>query len=410
MDAAPIPDAAVLVDAAGRIAAVGPDRDVPAPEGAERLDLGRAVLLPGLINSHTHLELTGFEAAAPEAGFPEWIRRIRALKEARTAEEYRAAARRGIADCWAAGVTTIAETGDSGAVFAALVEMGASGIVYQEVFGPHPAQLDESLAALRARVASMRSLSAGRARLGVSPHAPYTVSGPLYRAVAGLAREQGLPLAVHLAESRAETELVAAGEGPFAVAWRSRGIPLPSGVDGKGFRSPVAYLDSLGVLGPETLCIHAVQVDARDIECLAGRGVSVAHCPRSNRRHGHGDAPLAELQRAGIRIGVGTDSVASIGRLDLLAEARAARELGGLSATGALGLVTSGAARALGLETETGTLTTGKWADVVAFEIGEGGRDSPEAAVLAAAPGDAVLTLSGGRVVHRREATKPPPT
>jgi 5-methylthioadenosine/S-adenosylhomocysteine deaminase len=410
MDAAPIPDAAVLVDAAGRVAAVGPDSQVPAPGGVERIELGRAVLLPGLINTHTHLELTGFEDAAPETGFPEWIRRIRALKAARSPDEYLAAARRGIADCWAAGVTTIAETGDSGAVFAALVEMDASGIVYQEVFGPHPDQLDESLSGLRTRLDAMRSSATGRARLGVSPHAPYTVSGPLYRAVAALAREEGLPIAVHLAESQAETDLVTGGTGAFAAAWRARGIPLPGEVGGRAFRSPVAYLDALGVLGPGTLCIHAVRVDAEDIACLAGHGVAVAHCPLSNRRHRHGDAPLAALHRAGIRIGAGTDSVASIGRLDLLAEVRAARLLGGLSASEGLGLVTDGAARALGLETETGTITPGKWADLVAIEVGTGGRDTPEEAILRASPRDTVLTLSGGRVVYRRGEDNPPPT
>jgi 5-methylthioadenosine/S-adenosylhomocysteine deaminase len=410
MDAAPIPDAAVLVDGMGRIAAIGPDRDVPAPQGIEQLDLGRAVLLPGLVNTHTHLELTGFEDAAPEAGFPEWIRRIRAIKAARTPEEYLAAARRGIAECWAAGVTTIAETGDTGAVFAGLIEMGASGIVYQEVFGPHPAQCEESMAGLRAQVGSMRTRATGRVRVGVSPHAPYTVSGPLYQAVAGWAREERLPVAVHLAESRAETELVTSGAGAFAVAWRARGIPLPAEAGAGDFRSPVAYLDSLGVLGPETLCIHTVQIDAPDIDCLAARGVAVAHCPLSNRRHGHGDAPLAALHRAGVRLGAGTDSVASVGRLDLLAEARAARGLAGLSAAQALGLVTMGAARALGLEAETGTLTRGKWADVVAVEVARAGGDGPEEAVLAASPADTVLTMSGGRVVYRRGPTNPPAT
>jgi cytosine/adenosine deaminase-related metal-dependent hydrolase len=410
MDAAPIPDAAILVDGAGRIAAIGPERDVPAPEGIEQLDLGPAVLLPGLINTHTHLELTGFEDAAPEAGFPEWIRRIRAIKAERTPEAYLAAARRGIAECWAAGVTTMAETGDTGAVFAALVEMGASGIVYQEVFGPHPAQRDESMAGLRTRVGAMRARSTGRVRVGVSPHAPYTVSGPLYRAVAGWAREEGLPIAVHLAESRAETELVTGGAGAFAVAWQTRGIPLPAEAGIGDFRSPVAYLDSLGVLGPETLCIHTVQVDAPDIDCLAARGVAVAHCPLSNRRHGHGDAPLAALDRAGVRIGAGTDSVASVGRLDLLAEARAARGLTGWSAARALGLVTIGAARALGLEAETGTLAVGKWADVTAIEAGRPGGHGPEEAVLGASPGDTVLTISGGRVVYRRGQAVPPPT
>jgi cytosine/adenosine deaminase-related metal-dependent hydrolase len=427
IDQPPIPDAAVLIGPEGRIVAVGPDAVVLRPDGVESLELGTAVLLPGLVNAHTHLELTGFEDAAPQPGFRDWIVAIRGLMAARSPIEFLEAARRGVRDCWAAGVTTIADTGDSGAVPRALAELGGSGIAYHEVFGPDPAQLGTSVSGLRHQMRELAPFAAGRVRLGVSPHAPYTVSGPLYAEVAAWAAAQGFPIAVHIAESREETEFVSRGTGPFAEAWKAREIPLldhpshqpssrppvrpstgqESGRSAVPPTSPTDWLDGHGVLGPGTLCIHAVQVDARDIERLALRAVAVAHCPLSNRRHGHGAAPLAELRRAGLRVGIGTDSVASVGRLDLLAEARAARDLAGLSEAEALELCTRDGGRALGLDSEIGSLTPGKWGDVIALcppAVQPSGRPAvpPFGLALASTPEDVVLTVLGGRIVHRR--------
>ncbi len=412
VDAPPIHDAAILIDADGRIAAVGADGDIPAPFDALNLDLGTATLLPGLVNTHTHLELTGMADQAPDDAFRDWIQTIRWIKEARTPEDFLAAARRGVWDCWAGGVTTIADTGDSGSVVRALSELGGSGIVYQEVFGPHPDSLDESMRALERRVEQLGAFCGGRVQLGVSPHAPYTVSGPLYSKAAAWARERELPIAVHVAESREESEFVTRRTGPFAEAWEERGIPLLNDPSHQSPvpspQSPVQWLDSHGVLGPDTLCIHAIQLSPADIDLLARRSVSVAHCPLSNARHGHGAAPLAALRRAGIRVGLGTDSVASVGRLDLFSEARAARALGALSADEAVALCTLDGARALGLESEIGTLTAGKWGDVIAVATGgtPGGSSASAAdAVLAAGPESIRLTVLGGRVVHQKVAT-----
>ena len=143
---------ALLIGADGRIAAVGPEAAVPRPADAVAEDFGDALLLPGLINTHTHLELTGLDGGEPELEFGAWIRRVREMKAARPPEAFLAAARRGLADCWAAGVTTVADTGDSGAVIEALAEAGGSGIAYQEVFGPHPDQRDASLRGLQEAV------------------------------------------------------------------------------------------------------------------------------------------------------------------------------------------------------------------------------------------------------------------
>jgi cytosine/adenosine deaminase-related metal-dependent hydrolase len=394
----PIEHGVLLIGSDGRILDVGPDAAVPrlADTLAERFD--DAVILPGLINTHTHLELTGFEDRVPQREFTAWIRRLRELKTTRSSGEYVEAARRGLASCFASGVTTVADTGDSGAAIQVLVEGGGSGIAYQEVFGPHPAQTDESLAALRARVDELRPLATDRVRIGVSPHAPYTVSGRLFQAVSDWARSEQLPMAVHAAESPAESELLLRGAGPFAEAWHARGIPLPSSAG----RTPIQWLAEHGVLSEQTLCIHAVQLDGADIGRLADSGAAVTHCPLSNRAHGHGDAPLAALLESGIRVGLGTDSVVSVGRLDLLAEARAAGGLAPtLDADDLIELCTLSGARALGLDTHTGSLLPGKWADCVVVRIPANTGGTPAEQALGSGPHDVLRTYVGGKEVYR---------
>ena len=378
--APPIEDGAVLVGDDGKIAAVGPHARIPHPPGAESLEFRDAALVPGLVNTHTHLELTHLAGRNPEQSFPRWIRRIRTMKEETRPEEFDGAAEQGVRDCWAQGVTCVADTGDSGAALRALFRLGGRGIAYHEVFGPDPAQLDSSVAGLKQKIHELRRFTSFAAALGVSPHAPYTVSAPLYRAVAQYALRDGLPLAVHLAESKEETAFVRDGAGPFAAAWGDRGIP----VEAHGV-SPVQLLHSLGVLRLGTLCIHTVQLDAQDIVTLAATRVGVAHCPLSNRAHGHGTAPLAELRKAGVPVGLGTDSVVSVGALDLWAEARAA----GLEGEDALRMLTLEGARALCLERVVGSLDVGKQGDLAVL------TDYPTNRLTT------LLTVVSGRIVHR---------
>jgi 5-methylthioadenosine/S-adenosylhomocysteine deaminase len=379
--APPLDDGAVLVGSDGCIAAVGPHSRVPSPPAAELLEYRDAVLVPGLINCHTHLELTHLVGQNREADFTRWIRRVRELKHETPAEQFLAAARQGVRDGWARGVTCVADTGDSGAPLRALAELGGRGIYYQEVFGPDPAQVEESIAGLRAAVDLLRGYASTRLRVGISPHAPYTVSAPLYRAVADYARSEHLPIALHLAESHAETELIRDGAGPFADALARRGITFEAQQ-----ASPVDYLHRLGVLR-EALCIHCVQIDARDIGLLKTANAAVAHCPRSNRAHHHGTAPLAALRTAGVPTGLGTDSVVSVGDLDLWAEAGAA----GLDEEDALRMLTIEGARALGWDSEIGSLEVGKAGDLAVLE----GRGRSTA----------LLTCVAGTVVHRAKAT-----
>jgi 5-methylthioadenosine/S-adenosylhomocysteine deaminase len=381
--APPIQDGAVLVGDDGRIAVVGQHRHTPSPTEARQFHFPDAVLTPGLVNCHTHLELTHLAGQNAEQDFTAWIRRVRELKDATAIATFDRAAEQGLRDCWRHGVTTVADTGSTGAAMRALARLDGRGIAYQEVFGPDPSRLDTSLAELDAALAALRPLAGPTRRLGVSPHAPYTVSEPLYRAVALLASDQRLPVALHLAESHAEMLFVRYGTGPFAAAHTARGIPVAAHGS-----SPVRYLAKTGHLTPSTLCIHCVQLDDDDVALLADRGVAVAHCPRSNAAHGHGRAPLAALRARGVRVGLGTDSAVSVGDGDLWAEAEAAR----LSGDEALQALTIDGARALGWENEIGSLEEGKSGDIAVFPSTVFDHPRPSATAL--------LVLLAGRIVH----------
>lgn len=399
MEGPPVEAGAVLIAADGRITAVGPDAQVPTPPGVQTERMEGTVLVPGLVNTHTHLELTGLGEDIREDDFPAWIQRLIALKAGRTPADFLAAARQGIRDCWAAGNTTVADTGDSGAVIEALADLGGSGIAYHEVFGPDPRLAGPALDGATQRLADLKRYVGPRVRIGISPHAPYSVSGPLYASVARFAAERNLPVAVHLAESEAETLLLAQATGGFARAWEARGIPLPA-LPG---RSPVAWLDQHRVLTDRTLCIHAVRLEGDDLDTLSRRRVAIAHCPRSNRRHARRVAPLGEMLRRGLRVGLGTDSVASVSPLDLLEEAREAGVIGGLDAEATLRLATVDGARALGLDGEVGSLVPGKWGDLVSWDLPGAVDASRLAGTLLSLTRSAVRrTVLGGREVYRR--------
>ena len=361
---------ATVVEDAGRIAYVGPRRD--APPGVD-VDLGDVALTPGLVNAHTHLELTVMRGFLEDLEFRSWIFRLtRARREALSPDALFDSACAGIAEGLMAGITTYADTNDSGAPFRALRAMGARGISYQEVFGPDPAQCAESVAGLRVKVEALRLDETSLVRAGVSPHAPYSVSDTLFEATSAYARAESLPIAVHIAESEDESSLVQQALGGWAESHRARGLTV---VPRAG--SPIRLLERTHVLEARPLLIHCVRADADDVRLIARHDCAVAHCPASNAKLGHGIAPLAELLRAGVRVGLGSDSVASNNRMDLLDEARLAILMqrartsspNVVTATEVLELATLGGARALGLESDVGSLDVGKSADLAAFPL-----------------------------------------
>ena len=353
-----------------RIVYAGPASD--APPGDE-VHLGDVILVPGLINAHCHLELTAMRGFLEDLDFRRWILRLTSARQAvLDREALLDSARYGIEEGLRAGITTYADTSDSAVGLQAMRDAAVRGIVYQEVFGPDPAQCAKSIADLREKVAGLRYLETPLVRVGVSPHAPYTVSDDLFKATASLARELGLPVAVHIAESEIESRLVSTASGAFADGLRRRGISVERRAE-----SPIALLDACGVLEAKPLLIHCVRVNAADVERIASSSSSVAHCPVSNAKLGHGVAPLLDLLEAGIPVGLGSDSMASNNRMDLLEEARVAllaqRAAGQLcdapQAADMIELATIAGARALGIDAQVGSLEEGKQADLAAFAI-----------------------------------------
>jgi cytosine/adenosine deaminase-related metal-dependent hydrolase len=402
--ASPIASGTVAVDGE-RIAYVG--SRAGAPPG-EDVDLGNVLLLPGLINAHCHLELTAMRGFLEQLDFGDWILRLATAKRAvlTSLDMLRDAARFGIAEGLRAGVTTYGDTCHSGAVVDALRDCGVRGTMYQEVFGPDPARCDASMAELRDQVAAARTLETPLVRIGISPHAPYTVSDQLYEAATSFALDERLPMALHIAEAEVESLLVEQGRGRFADGLRARGIAVR-----RRAASPVALLDRIGVLEARPLLIHCVRLAGDDLDRIADSGSAVAHCPTANAKLGHGVAPVRELLDAGVRVGLGSDSVASNNRMDVLEDARLAALLqnarlarhDGLTTTEALRLATLGGAMALDLADRVGSLEVGKDADLAAFSLDTARGvpvHEPEAAALyAARGGDAAFVTVAGRVL-----------
>ncbi|MFN0122781.1 MAG: amidohydrolase family protein [Blastocatellia bacterium] len=376
-------------------------------------DFGEAAILPGLVNTHTHLELTALRGRLENLGFHEWIAAlVRYKREQMTEADLLESARAGCREAMRAGVTTVADTAEAMTTLPAMIESGLRGVLYQECFGPAAEQATAALDGLQQKLEThRRTLDAAgatlRIRLGVSPHAPYSVSPIFYRRLAGYAQTEKLDMALHIAESAAETALLRDGTGPFADRLRNRGIAWTA----PGC-SPIAYLERLGVLDNAPLLIHCVAVEGEDITAIAASRSRVAHCPKSNAKLGHGIAPLDTMRYAGIHVGLGSDSVASNNTCDMLEEARfaglaqraAMRDARVLPPDDLLRLMTIDGARALGLDHLTGSLEPGRQADLIAIDLSAPHlrpHEDPVAAVTQSASGrDVIFTMAAGRVLY----------
>jgi cytosine/adenosine deaminase-related metal-dependent hydrolase len=387
---APIERGAVAFEG-GRVVAVGSASDLG--EGERFPD---SVIVPGLVNAHTHLEYAVYAGFGDGQPFGPWLRTHIERKARITADEFLAIARLGAAECLRSGTTTIADASFSGTAAVAASELGLRGIVALEVFGQEAGQADE----VRRRIAELEPLLDSRIRLGVSPHAPYSVSPDLYRAAYAL----GVPVVTHLAESQDEVDYLRDGSGPISAVSEI----APSGL------TPVRHLAAHDLLGPNVLAAHCVKVDADEIALLAEHDVAVAHCPRSNAMLGCGVAPLTALRAAGLRIGLGTDSPASTPSFDLFEEMRAAVLIArgreerpdALAGSEVLELATLGAARALHLEDEIGSLGSGKRADLTVVSLAGSPylpwEDPAAAVVFGGSPDRVLLTLVDGEERYRK--------
>ncbi|HXG76999.1 MAG TPA: amidohydrolase family protein [Gaiellaceae bacterium] len=391
----PIRDGAVAIED-GRIAAVGPASELGVGERHPE-----AVILPGFVNAHSHLEYAVYAGFGDGLPFGPWLSLHVERKRRLELADMEAIARLGAYECLRSGITTVGDASFSGAAALACSALGLRGIVYLEVFGD-ASNLAGRFEPLRERIAGTLSQDV---RLGISPHAPYTCTLDLYAACA----ELGLPIVTHLAESEAETDWLLSGSG----AWRAHADLLVPSLGTTGIRA----LAEAGLLGPSLVAAHCVQADEEEIALLARHDVAVAHCPRSNALLGCGIAPLAALREAGIRVALATDSPASTPSFDMFEELRTAiyaarareRRPDALTAREALELATLGGARALGLADEVGSLRPGKRADLTVLSLAGSPflpwEDPVTATVLGGSPERVVATLVSGRPRYERGGT-----
>lgn len=355
----------------GVIRAVGHGR----PPSGPVTDLGDTAILPGLVNAHTHLELSWLAGRIPPAAvMPAWIRGLMAARRDSPHEDMRrVTAAMALARAREHGTIAFGDISNTLVTAPVLADGGVPSVLFHEVlgFGPHDAGARAADAADR-----VARISGGGMRPGLAPHAPYSVSPQLFGAIARESRARGLPSSVHLGESPEEVEFLMTGGGPFADLLKDLGVWRDDWIaPGTG---PVEYLDGLGVLAPGMLVVHATQLRMDALATIAARGCVIVSCPRSNRWVGAGDPPLDDFYACGATVAFGTDSLASAESLDMFAELAAARRISSATDATLLQSATRGGAIALGLDAEYGRIAPGRRAALLAVRVPAGVNDVEE--------------------------------
>ena len=398
----PIDDGAVEISG-NRIRFVGrwPDQTVPAGESV--VDLGETILLPGLVNAHSHLDYSDMAGEiAPSRLFTDWIKTITTAKAGKIYADF--------AQSWVRGAKMLLRTGTT-----TTADVEAVPELLPEIWQATPLRLfsflemtgvksrREPQRILEEAVQKIESLPASRSGAGLSPHAPYSTMPELLRLSAAVARDKGWRLVTHVAESDLEFEMFTHARGEM-FDWLKRNERDMSDC---GLGSPVEHLERHGCLAENLLAIHANYLGPGDAALLGRRGVSVVHCPRSHAFFQHRPFPFEELAREKVNICLGTDSLASVAKvrgqpleLNLFAEMQSfAAAQPAVEPELILRTATLNGARALGLPGQIGELAAGALADLIAIRFA--GKPSDACAALVHHTGDiAVSMIDGEWAVH----------
>ena len=357
-----------------RIAAVGgPTSEPPAAQDSSppSVPFASSVILPGLVNAHTHLELSYLHNRVPPTpNFGAWVREIMKARTQYPDPEHPEivnSARRAIAEAHAAGTAVIGDISNTLVTVSLLRDAGLPAHVFYELLGFNDRDAEARVRTARARLHELDG--GGLVRASLAPHAPYSVSEALFKAVRDdVDRHPAAISSVHLGETPEEVELlrhgtgeirsVLEGLGRWPAEWRAPGI------------GPVEYLADLGFLDSRVLVVHGVQFDLADLAHLRAREVTVVSCPRSNLHVGVGSPPLESFYESGVPVAFGTDSLASVADLDMFAELREARRIApGVSARQLLESATLIGARALRFDADYGSIEAGKRASLLAVRV-----------------------------------------
>jgi len=418
ISAAPISGGAIAF-AENKIIAIGKSEEIKEDfPRAETEDFGEAVIMPGFVNAHSHLELTAMRGFLDELenDFSAWLVMLAKIRaEKLTEADIETAAVWGALEGARAGVTCFADIGRYGrAGLRALKVNGLRGVVFQETeFSSKNEEAAEDFARLKEKFLALRAEETNLVEVGISPHAPYTVSKNLFQKITDYAFSKDVKISVHAAESKEESEFMLRGAGFFSdiyekfnLVWDAPGI------------SSIEYLSEIGVLQARPLLAHCVKTNEKDFDLIGESNSSIAHCPKSNAKFGHGVAPYEKFLEKNLRVGLGSDSVASNNVCDILEEARFAalfarsREEKNdlIAAKKILETATLGGAQALGLENEIGTLDAGKQADFIVVSLSSVAQhpvhDIFSTLLFASTARDVRLTIVAGEEICREGMSK----
>jgi cytosine/adenosine deaminase-related metal-dependent hydrolase len=383
----PVRDGWVAVER-GHIVATGATGRRVLADGAREVDLGSVAVLPGLVNAHTHLELSYLRDEVPPASqFVTWIRGVMAARRQHPdpiGPETLAAIDRAISESVSFGTAVIGDISNTLATFPPLTRSRLAAVVFYELIRFNT---DDPAGVVEEAGRALDALApTDYVRASLAAHAPYSVSPLVLRAIRkAVDREPFAPCSIHLSESVEEVEFIRDGTGPWRALLEEVGSWDPAWVPPGG--SPVQFLDEAGFLGPRVLAVHGVQMSTSDLDRLVARGTTLVACPRSNGHTGAGAPPIEDFYNYGVNIAVGTDSLASAPDLNVFAELATMRALApSVSAGALLDSATRQGARALGFDADYGTIEPGKLARLLAIEIPAGTADVEEYLVSGVEP------------------------
>lgn len=365
---------------AGRIIACGGPRDPhrPVRSGAEftdieTIDLGRAAVLPGLVNAHTHLELSWMRGQVPPApSMPAWAARLMALRRT-VGSEPPEPILDALRDVRASGTALVGDVTNTFAAYDPLADSELAAAIFRELLGFDAREPERVVRDAQAQIETLTTIE--WLRISIVPHAPYSVSPALLRAIAAISR--GRTVSVHLGESAEELEFLREGRGAWRELLEQLGVWDPEWQPpGCG---PVEYLQRAGLVNDRLVAVHCVQLTDAELARLRDAGATVVTCPRSNRWTGAGIPPVERFYASGVRVAIGTDSLASVEDLSVFAELAELRRVApGISAARLLESATRHGADALGFGDELGTIEPAKHAQLIAVRLPPGVTDVEE--------------------------------
>jgi cytosine/adenosine deaminase-related metal-dependent hydrolase len=360
-------NAAIHISGSGRISHIGTWQDLSSNSEAEVVDWGSAIIMPGLVNAHTHLELTSFHDQLTQfETFTDWISRLIHQRQTWTQEKYLASAMKGAQLSLASGTTLTGDITSSGVGWYSTKGVNLRRVVFEEIIGLSADQTDQVVSQLNLKLEQTRPDPL--LTRGISPHAPYSASPDLYRRASESARSLGMLLTTHVAETKAEIQFLQDGTGEFRDFLTRIGT-LPTDWEPPQLH-PIPYLDSMGVLGGSCLLVHCNYLDRSALKTILNTNSSVVYCPRSHEFFGHEEHPVRKLLDLGVNVALGTDSLASNDSLSMLDEMRFLfRKRKDLKPEEIFRAATINGAAALHFDHTLGCLRRDYWADMAVLEL-----------------------------------------